>query len=439
MSVADLSTSAQQTINQPARVDLDLYFEATTNLFHAEENPGGKFPVNVAENKLCWSMLSQKMQQITTEKSIPEWVAGYENPLGAEPFREALAQFMGRFLIGQTIDPETLGASAGLSSVIELTALTLADPGDTAIIPAPAYPVYTSDIGAVAGVKRYDLPRQRDLLSMNAELEVNISQLEQAKKEIEAGESRLRMIILTSPDNPTGGIYGAAQLERIADWCEAQGVHLIVSEIYGLSVIDPGHPAIASDYEDVEPFVSFGTIMARRKSPFLHLWYAFSKDLGISGLRMGFVHSYNEDFLKAYGNGNLTRMVSNYAQWVLQETLNDSSFIGDYVKKNKQLLTEAYVVVTRTLKELKINYYPSRGSLFVWMDLSGLLSAKTDEAQKKLWLDLYDKTGILLTPADGFGHQQKGWYRMVISYLSREDQEVAMARLKSYVRGKGKG
>ncbi|HKK74770.1 MAG TPA: aminotransferase class I/II-fold pyridoxal phosphate-dependent enzyme [Saprospiraceae bacterium] len=438
MSENYLSKRAQETVNKPARVDLDLYFEATSNQYHKEDNPEGRFPVNVAENKLTWSMLAQKMQQITRERAIPEWVAGYENPMGADSFRAALASFMGEFLIGQAIEPETLGASAGLSSVIELTALSLANPGDTAIIPAPAYPVYTSDIGAVAGVRRYDLPRHRDLLSMKAGLEIEITQLEEAKKAIESEGSRLRMIILTTPDNPTGGVYAAVQLERIADWCEAHKIHMIVSEIYGLSVIDTAHPAIASDYEDQVPYLSFGQIMVRRKSPFLHLWYAFSKDLGISGFRMGFIHSYNEDFLKAYSNGNLTRMVSNYAQWVLQEVLLDRAFMADYLARNKKALTEAYIGVVKALREVGVPYYPSRGSLFIWMDLSGLLSAKTDEAQRELWLDIYHTTGILLTPADGFGHREKGWYRMVISYLSPADQKVAMERLQAYV-SKAKG
>lgn len=436
MAVEHLSDRAQKTINQPARGDLDLYFEATQNRYHARENPGGAFPVNVAEHKLCWSMLAEKMQQITREKAIPEWVAGYENPMGADTFRQALAAFMGEFLVGIPIEPDTLGASAGLSSVIELTSLCLANPGDTAVIPAPAYPVYTSDIGAVAGVKRYDLPRHRDLLSMPDALELTIAQLEVARGAIEAAGSRFRMLILTTPDNPSGGIYAAEQLERIADWCEAQEIHLIVSEIYGLTVIDTRHPAIAADYKEPVTFESFGKLMARRKSPFLHLWYAFSKDLGISGFRMGFVHSYNEDFLKAYGNGNLTRMVSNYAQWVLQEVLLDHTFMADYLQKSKALLTEAYVIVVKALREVGVPYYPSRGSLFIWMDLSGLLDAKTDEAQQALWLDIYESTGILLTPADGFGHREKGWYRMVISYLSLEDQAVAMQKLKTYIKSK---
>lgn len=423
-------------INQPARVDLDLYFEATQNTYHVQDNPQGAFPVNVAEHKLCWSMLAQKMQKITSEQTIPEWVAGYENPMGADSFRAALAAYMGEFLMGVPIDPETLGASAGLSSVIELTALSLANPGDTAVIPAPAYPVYTGDIGAVAGVQRYDLPRHKDLLSMTVELETTIAQLEDAKRMIEARGSRFRMLILTTPDNPTGGIYSATQLAQIADWCESQKIHMIVSEIYGLSVMDTTHPDIAEDYEEQVPFQSFGKIMARRKSLFLHLWYAFSKDLGISGFRMGFVHSYNEDFLRAYSNSNLTRMVSNYAQWVLQEVLSDRAFMAEYLKQSKALLTEAYVIVVKALRELGIGYYPSRGSLFIWMDLSGLLSAKTDEAQRALWLDIYESTGILLTPADGFGHREKGWYRMVISYLSLEDQEVAMQKLKVYINSK---
>lgn len=420
-------------LDRPARVDLDLYFEAYQDRFHATDNPAGRFPMNMAENKLLWPLLEAKIQSIVQQQPVPDWVPGYENPLGADSFREALAGYMSEWLIGRSIEKDTLGCSAGLTSVIELTALSLADPGDTVVIPAPAYPVYTSDIGVVAGLRRYDLPYAEPLTTMRSALYLDPAQLDAAKAEIEAGGSRFRILILTAPDNPTGGVYTAANVAQIADWCIAQEIHLVVNEIYGLSRIDTSHPEIAADYSNPGPWVSFGQLMAERQSPFLHLWYAFSKDLGISGWRIGVVHTYNQAFLRAYSNGNLTRMVSNYTQWVLQEVLKDQTFMADYLQRNQVAITESYAIAASTLRELGLDYYPARGSLFLWGDFSGLLDAKNEAAEHQLWLDIYHETGILLTPADGFGHREHGWFRMVITYLGPDDQKIAMEKLKKYV------
>lgn len=431
-----LSSIAQKATSKPARVDMQVYFEALNNRYDHHDNPKGSFPMNMAENKLVWEMLRDKIKSISIEQEIPEWVAGYANPLGVDSFREAIAAYLGEFLFDCSVDKDTLGLSAGLTSVIELTAIILADPGDVAIIPAPAYPVYTGDIGNLAGVKRYDLQTYTEMDEIRTGLLLNTGHLDAALAEIQKKGDHLKMVILTAPDNPTGGIYRKEQLETIADWCIEKKVHLIVNEIYGMTRIDPSHPEIFADYPDPVPFVSFGKIMASRKNPYLHLWYAFSKDFGVSGFRVGLVHTYNESFLQAYNNLNLPRMVSNYIQWVLQSVLEDRAFLDSYFKACGAALTEVYVTITQTLRKLHIPYAPSRGSLFIWTDFSSLLSAKTDAAQQDFWMELYEETGILLTPADGFGHREKGLYRMVISFLKPADLQVAMRKLETFVIGK---
>lgn len=433
LNPSHLSRIAVQATSKPARVDLEIYFEAINNRYDKVDNPTGSFPMNMAENKLVWDMLSHKIKTISREEEIPEWVAGYGDPLGVESFREAIAEYLGEFLFGCPVDKDSLGLSAGLTSVIELTAFLLADKGDVAVIPAPSYSVYTADIGNLAGVKRYDLQTHTELSALSGGLLVSTDHLEKAWREIQEAGDTFKMLILTSPDNPTGGIYRKEQLGAIADWCIEKKIHLVVNEIYGMTIIDTSHRAIAADYDNPTPYYSFGKMMAEKQSPYLHLWYAFSKDLGISGFRVGLIHTYNEQLLKAYSNLNLTRMVSNYTQWVLQSVLEDKAFLKAYYKKCGEALTESYAIIANTLKKLGISYVPSRGSLFIWADFSTLLSAKTDQAQQDFWMELYKKTGILFTPANGFGHLQKGFYRIVISFLQVEDQQEAMRRLEAFV------
>ena len=417
------------------RVDMDAYFEAVQNLYDSESNPNGSFPLNMAENKLCWEMLRNKIQGITRDKDIPEWVSGYTSGKGAPSFREAVANFLKRFLTKCAVDPERMIFSTGATSVIEMSALVLGDEGDVAAFPAPCYPVYKQDIGNIAGMERYDIITHHDLTEIKGGPLLNVSHLEKAKHDIEAQGKRFQMLVLTNPDNPTGGMYSVPKLLEITDWCLANEVHLVVNEIYGLSLIDTAHPDIEADYSKDLAFVSFMQIMAERKSDYLHWWYSFSKDFGISGFRIGAAYSYNEAFIRAYENMNYSHLVSNYAQWVLEEVLQDVAFVEAYIEQNQSRLTEAYVVVVKGLKKLGIDYVPSRGSLFIWIDMSRFLAADTMEAQHDFWAKFYEKTGILLTPGDGFGHTKRGLFRVVYPYFQPAELEVMMGRFSAYVMG----
>ncbi len=390
-------------------------------------------PLNVAENILSWEDLRHRIGLLTAQNQVPDWVPGYTSMLGAPAFRAASASFLEKHLTKCNLDPDQLGISAGATSVIEMTSFILADPGDVAVIPAPCYPVYKQDIGNMSGMERYDLVTHHELSEITGGPTLSVAHLERARIEIERAGKRFRILILTNPDNPTGGVYSHQQLVRFTDWCVDQGIHLVVNEIYGLSLIDTQHPVIREDYTEDVVFSSFANIMQAKQSDLLHLWYAFSKDLGISGLRVGLVYSQNESFIKAYGNVNLSHTASNYTQWVLQLLLSDTDFMSSYVANNRARLTESYAIVIRHLKELGIPYVPARGSLFTWLDLSELLPEDSSAAEHDLWLNLYHSADVLLTPGEGFGHSKKGLFRLVYPCVTKHDLETAMDRFSGFV------
>jgi 1-aminocyclopropane-1-carboxylate synthase len=314
-----------------------------------------------------------------------------------------------------------------------MTALVLGDDRDVAAFPAPSYPVYKQDIGNIANLERYDIITHHDMSSIQNGTLLSIEHLENTKSDIKNQGKNFKMLVLTNPDNPTGIMYSREKLVEIADWCEANQVHLIVNEIYGLSLVDTSREEIKDDYSEQIDFVSFAQIMEKRKSDYLHLWSAFSKDFGISGFRVGLVYSHNELMIQAYTNLNYSHLVSNYTQWILKEVLEDIDWVKSYIQSNQQHLTEAYIVVVQSLKKLNIDYVPSRGSLFSWIDLSQFLAENTQAAENDLWLKIYDETGILLTPGEGFGHTKKGHFRIVYPFVQIEDLKVAMKRFENFI------
>jgi 1-aminocyclopropane-1-carboxylate synthase len=426
-----LSNRGHQAVSSPLRIDWDITFEALDNQYHPEDNPSGDFALNIAENRLQWPKLKQKFRDICANNELPDWVMGYTSTLGDIYFREAVAQFYQEQICEVQINPDLMGISGGATGIVEMSALILANPKEYCAIPAPAYPVYEKDLGNIAGVLRYDLISSSKS-SKSRTNTVSISTLTEARKNLKKKGKKLKMVVITTPDNPTGQEYTAKKLSKIAQWCISKHIHLIVNEIYALSKIETVHPDIKGDYKSGKSYCSFLDIMHDYRSDYLHHWYSMSKDFGISGFRIGVVYSHNEQFIKAYENLNIGHTISNHTQWMMAQLLQDTRWVNQYITDNQHLLTQSYVSVIKLLKKHKIPYVPARGGLFVWIDLSKYLAHRNKTVDELFWKQLYEKTGVLLTPGHGFGHKEYGKYRLVYPYVSYADLQVALSRLDQF-------
>ncbi len=360
----------------------------------------------------------------------------YTATIGHPKVREQVAAFMSKYLCHVPIGSEHIAFAAGASAIIEVSSFVLADPGDVVVIPAPSYPMYTKDLGLKSGMERFDLQTHIDLEDHGSQGPVTTVMLDDALKKLTTQRKKFRMLLITSPDNPTGCIYSASQLRDLAAWCVQHQVHLVVNEIYGLSLINIHDDRIAETFKEDIDLTSFASTMAEMNSPYLHLWYAMSKDFAMSGLRFGIVHSLNDAFITGFSNANIPHMVSNLTQWIVGQLLSDQEFIKEYILRNQRSLTESYAVVAQTLELLRLPYIPARGSLFVWADFSRFLTDHSSEGEQQLWMDIFHHSGVLLTPGKGFGHQKKGIFRIVHTALSTAHLQVAMERMVEYLRSR---
>jgi len=443
-----LSKRGKRAINQPLRADLDLFYEAMENRYDATDKPEGVFTLCIAENLLNWPEMEAKLREIAAGP-IPEWVPSYTSILGAPPLREAAVGFMKRFMAGVDLDPGRLAIAAGDAAVIEMCALLLGDPGDVVVIPGPAYMAYTPDIANKAELVRYDLfplatstsiassgpaPYQQDAntagYTFPTYYELTTADLDRAHAEL---GDRFRVLLLTQPNNPTGQVFTEDQISDFSSWCMEREIHIVFNEIYALSMIDQDHDELIDDYGERRWFTSSLRWLEQQKSPYLHWWYAISKDFGLSGLRLGMAYTHNEDLLKAWGNYGSTSMTSNHTQWMLSEIFKDLDWVAAFVQRNTRRLSESYATVIRVLRKHDVAYSRAMGSLFVWLDLSALLTADTEEEELALWQEIYDETGILLTSPIGMGSAERGWFRMVYSCVSLGELEVAMGRFEGWL------
>ncbi len=435
-TIPSLSERGNKLASNPARIDFEIFMEAAQNLYDPEENPNGAFPLNIAENQLMTSEMRGQLSSIIRHNEIPDWTLKYTALLGNIEVRKVVAQFMERYLCKVPIMPDSIGLSAGASAIIEVSSFVIANPGDVVVIPAPSYPMYTNDMGIKSGMERYDLQTNDALQNFGSEAPVTTESLDSTWNELNNQGKVFKILLVTSPDNPTGSRYTEKELRALAHWCIQHEVHMIVNEIYGLSLIDIRDQNLKADYPAGRSYVSFAEIMHEMDNDFLHLWYGFSKDFSMSGLRIGVVHSLNKDFMKGFENANVPHLVSNMTQWVLGELLKDTRFIDTYILENQKRLTGSYKLMVEHLRKNEIPYVPSEGSFFVWADFSKYLVEYSDYGQERLWLDIYHHAGVLLTPGSGFGHEKKGWFRIVFTAVPFAHLKVAMERMTPYLSGR---
>ena len=426
-----LSSRGSALIGKPLRADFEKFAQAEDDAFDALSNPEGSITLCIAENVLSWNTMREKLAQLA-KKPVPQWVSKYTSVLGAPVFREALAGFAERHITTidssdlQKLSSDHFAISSGATGIVEMTALLLCDEGDVAAFPAPCYPVYTQDVGNKAKVERYDIQPEKSWESTPGQHPLSVQDLDRSLAELKTHGRKLKLLVLTQPENPTGAIYSEQQLRDFADWSVRNEVHLCVNELYALSQINFTDERLKMDYGlNPTPFYSFLKEVEQRKSPFLHWWYSFSKDFGISGLRTGVMYSRNDDLLEAFGNYGAPSTVSNHTQWLLSEVISDDAWVSAFAKTNQERLTDSYAKVVEVLREQGVSYRAARGSLFVWAKVNQD-QAVSDEA---FWRKLFDDQKVLLTATGGFGHEKKGWLRIVYSCVEPETLGIALKRL----------
>ncbi len=169
---------------------------------------------------------------IPTPKPILDAVRAFDDPIlsygPAQGFLE-LRQGIAGYFAGYGIDltAENIIITNGGSEAILLAFATVADPGDEIIIPEPFYTNYNG-YASLADLKVVPLTLKVEdgyRLPPAADFEARIT-------------PRTRAIVLCSPNNPTGTVYSAEELRRVADLAARHNLFLIGDEVYKEFVYD---------------------------------------------------------------------------------------------------------------------------------------------------------------------------------------------------------
>lgn len=157
----------------------------------------------------------------------------YGPSAGLPELREAIAADILRRR-NVRVDPVEVVVTPGAKPIIFFVALALLDPEDEAIYPNPGFPIYESMIQYI-GAKAVPVPLREDR-NWALDLDALISSI----------TPRTKLVILNSPQNPTGGIIPADDLRRIADLSRQHNFMILSDEIYSRIVYSGKYDSLFS-------------------------------------------------------------------------------------------------------------------------------------------------------------------------------------------------
>ena len=194
------------------------------------------------------------------KRALDDGATHYGPAAGLPELREAIAKDIGGTR-NIPVAPEEIVVTPGAKPIMYFVITALVNPGDEVIYPNPGFPIYESVINFVGGVP-VPIPLREE-----SDFGFDMAAFENA------ASKKTRLIIINSPQNPTGGVLGMDQLGRIAEIAVRYQIPVLTDEIYKAFL-----------YEG--EFVSITRYPGMRDLAII--LDGFSKSFAMTGWRMGY-------------------------------------------------------------------------------------------------------------------------------------------------------
>ncbi|XP_015687198.1 1-aminocyclopropane-1-carboxylate synthase-like protein 1 [Protobothrops mucrosquamatus] len=379
-------------------------------LYHADKydedkNPSGIINLSTSENKLCFDLISQKLAQSAVKLTDPSLLE-YPDWKGHMFVLEEVARFLTYYSKAPApLKAENVILQNGCGSLFSSLAMVLCDPGEAFLIATPFYGGVTKDVYLSGRVKLvYAYLDSQVTGSCTRPFQLTVDKLKKALQDAQSEGIKVRGLILLNPQNPLGDIYSLSELQDYLEFAKRHELHVIVDEIYMLSVFDDS--------------ATFHSVLEMDRLPDpqrTHVMWGISKDFAMSGVRFGVLYTLNQDVIKAVTSFNYFHSICGPMQYQITQLLRDRDWINQvYLRTNHERLKAAHTFVTDELKTLGIPFLNRNAGFFIWVDFRKYLRKKTFEEEMLLWRRFLDKK-ILLSPGNSFECNEPGWFRIIFA------------------------
>ncbi len=323
----------------------------------------------------------------------------YGPSAGLMELRQVIAQYAGETR-RVNVTPEEVVVVPGGKPIIFFSILALAEEGDEVIYPNPGFPIYESMINYV-GAKAVPI-RLREELDFRLDVDELAALI----------NNRTKLIILNSPQNPTGGVLEKKDIGAIARAIGDRNIAVLSDEIYSRLIFDGEHHSIMSINGMKERTI---------------LLDGFSKTYAMTGWRMGY------GVMRADLATHIARLMTNsssctasFSQIAGIEALCGPQESVDVMRAEFQKRRDIMVGGLNKIKGFSCR--SPKGAFYVFPNIT-----KTGWPSKKLADALLDDAGVAALSGTAFGDFGEGYLRFSVAN-SIENIEKALDRVNDWAK-----
>lgn len=289
--------------------------------------------------------------------------------------------------------PSEIIISTGAKQCLFNTILTICDPGDEVLLPTPCWVSYTEQIKFAGAVPIFINTYQEEDFKLSA------SQVE------EKITSRTKLLILNSPNNPTGAVYEPEELKRIAQLLTKYNIYCICDEIYEKLIYDNAkHLSMASLSDEIkERIITINGV---------------SKSYAMTGWRIGYAAG-PEEIIKGMSKiqGHSTSNPNSIAQKASVEALNGKQ---DTIEEMRKAFDERRKYMVKRLNSIEgIFCLNPAGAFYAFPNVGKILEREIEYNGKKIGNSI-DLSNFILKEAEvalipGSAFEAEGYLRLSYS------------------------
>lgn len=311
-----------------------------------------------------------------------------ETPRGWQTFLEAASRFYSREF-GVSLDPATeftqvIGSKEGLAHL----AWAYADPGDTVIVPNPAYTVYkVNALMAGADVFEVALKEYRDFLPDLTEIPSEVAR-------------KAKLFYVCYPNNPTGATATPEFYRDLVKFCQEYDILAVNDMAYGTVCYDGyKNPTIMQVEGGKDVAIEF---------------HSLSKMYNMTGWRLGFACG-NSDAVNT-----LQRLKSNIDSKAFPAIAEAGAHALDHVSNEEtiQIYQARRDKLVEGLRAIGWDVPKPKAAFYIWaqVPVKDMTSAEFAAA-------LLEKAHVLVIPGNGYGTEGEGYVRMSLTLVGDQNGE----------------
>ena len=334
-------------------------------------------------------------------ESLKKGATHYSPVPGVWDLRVRIAEHLS-FRHAQRIDPRNVIVTPGAKMMIFSMIQSLVDPGDEVIHPDPGYPAYEAAI-RMAGATPVPVK-----LEESNDFRLDVDEL---ARQI---TSRTKLIVINSPQNPTGGVLTLDDLRNIAVLARKHDLLILSDEIY--SEISYGdRPASILDLSDILDRVLYVN--------------GFSKIYAMTGWRLGYGVVPRETFpaIELFVNNSVSSSAT-FTQLAALEAFNSETeqatqkMVAEFLKR-RDVFADGLnrIPGIRCLKPL--------GAFYLFPNIGGIRLTSEAFADR-----LLTEAGVATLPGTAFGEYGEGYLRLSFAN-SLTDIQAALERIGRFCSG----